>query len=238
MKKAEMIKALKAKGIDVPKGAEVGFILGLYNTHIVGTAKTEEKPEATADVKTEEPKADVKTEEPKAEEKSPELVAAEKLVTEADPNNLELCDGFKAGQFCDAQNDACKACESDFPDAYAYCAAKAVIEASKTGVKKAARKAGAGSGTKVRGKFADFSALVKFLETSKSDGPVMALDKLLLEGGSYKSILDKIGALNKEKGWNHCKNTSSIKKHLKFRQDRGWVYEEKDGIVKLVDYKA
>ena len=68
MKKAEMIKALKAKGIDVPKGAEVGFILGLYNTHIVGTAKTEEKPEATADVKTEEPKADVKTEEPKAVE--------------------------------------------------------------------------------------------------------------------------------------------------------------------------
>jgi len=107
MTKSEMVKALKEKGISVPKKVDTKTLLELYNKHCV--APKEETPEKPAEESKTEAPAETKTE-AKVEETPP-------------PDGI--CTAAQKGAFCDPDADECEACKGDFPAAFEWCLAKA-----------------------------------------------------------------------------------------------------------------
>lgn len=90
----------------------------------------------------------------------------------------------------------------------------------------------------------DFDELGKIIQIRSCYVPSCYMDKLLLENTS-----DPLSVILEQKWWpyadkigdNHFNNIGTVKKHIRFRQDRGWVYEitgvASDPVVRLIDYQ-
>jgi hypothetical protein len=86
---------------------------------------------------------------------------------------------------------------------------------------------------------ANWEELQKRLATPLT--PTAYMDALTLTGGTVEELVTKFQEWRKANApdYNvHFKTVTSLKAHIEYRKTKGWEFEEKDGKVKLIGYKA
>jgi len=71
--------------------------------------------------------------------------------------------------------------------------------------------------------------------------PTAYMDHLTLAGGKVEDLIATFQEWRKTNAPEyeaHFRNASGLKAHIEYRKTKGWIYEEKEGFVKLVGYKA
>ncbi len=159
-----------------------------------------------------------------------------------DPANDPVCDSFGAPS---PKNEDCAGCPGDHGPRNSACIA--IFEAAKA-------KSGAGKKIvpekrqTVKAKYVDFAELRESIEKADDIRLTMFVDKILVKGDlTYDEILAKITerkghlvktGVHKEVSTDF-KNVAIIKKHLKYRASKGWIFTVfKNGKVKATDYSA
>jgi len=156
-----------------------------------------------------------------------------------DPANDPVCDSF--GQ-PSPKNEDCASCPADFGTRNSAC--MKIFEAEKA--KASGKKVTPEKRQTVKAKYSDFKELRESVQKADDTRLTMFVDKLLVEGTlTYDEILAKITerkaelvslGVHKESSTDF-KNVAIIKKHLKYRSSKGWVFTVfKNGKVKATDY--
>jgi hypothetical protein len=150
------------------------------------------------------------------------------------PANDPVCDSFSSPK---AKNDACTACPTDHGKRNEAC-----LEIAEAAKAKSAAKVTPEKRQTVKAKYADFSELKQSVEKADASRLTMYVDKLLVKGGlTFAEILTSVEARKKETKSDSTdfKNVSIVKKHIKYRATKGWVFTIfKNGKVKATDYKV
>jgi len=70
--------------------------------------------------------------------------------------------------------------------------------------------------------------------------PTAYMDKLMLKGGKIESLIAKLKEYldDSEVSFSGFRTVSSVKRHIEYREEHGWVYEKDDDKVKLTGFKA
>jgi len=165
--------------------------------------------------------------------------AYDKLQGEADrkaaginPLNNPVCDSFESPS---AKNKVCMTCAAEFAKRFDAC--NELANAAKAG----------GSGKKpdakrqtVKSKYADFAELKASIEKADPTRLTMFVDQLLVKG--EKTLEGLLAAIEARKAEvkstsTDFKNVSIIKKHMKYRASKGWVFTiHTNGHVAATDY--
>jgi uncharacterized protein (DUF302 family) len=142
------------------------------------------------------------------------------------PANDPVCDSFGSPK---AKNSACAACPTDHGKRNEACLEIAEAAKAKSTKKVTPEK-----------RQADYAELKESVEKADDARLTMYVDKLLVKGGlSFAEIVSAVEARTKEIGveWRDFKNVSIIKKHIKYRATKGWIFTIfKNGKVKATDY--
>jgi hypothetical protein len=148
------------------------------------------------------------------------------------PANDPVCDSFGSPK---AKNDLCAACPTDHGKRNEAC-----LEIAEAAKARATKKVTPEKRQTVKAKYANFAELKESVEKADDSRLTMYVDKLLVKGGmSFAEIVSAVEARTKETGveWRDFKNVSIIKKHIKYRATKGWIFTIfKNGKVKATDY--
>lgn len=81
-----------------------------------------------------------------------------------------------------------------------------------------------------------FEELKKFLKEPPT--PTNAMDKLLLKGGSFKSLIEEFQKDPEHSAYSGFKTETVLKSHIRYRESKGWKFEyggtEEKPTIKLV----
>jgi len=150
------------------------------------------------------------------------------------PKNTPVCDSFESPS---AKNEVCMTCAADAAARFDACNALANEAKAKT-----SKKVTPENRETVKGKYADVKELKEQINKASDKRLTMFVDKLLVKGSlTMPEILASVEERKKttKSSSTDFKNVSIIKKHLKYRATKGWVFEIlKNGKVKVVDYNA
>ena len=150
------------------------------------------------------------------------------------PANDPVCDVFGSPK---AKNQMCIDCATEHGKRNEACLT--IAEEAKA---KAAKKVTPEKRQTVKAKYADFAELKDSIEKADDSRLTMFVDKLLVKGGmTMAEMLTAIEARKEETESTSTdfKNVSIIKKHIKYRATKGWVFTIfKNGKVKATDYKV
>ena len=150
------------------------------------------------------------------------------------PLNDPVCDVFGSPK---AKNQMCIDCATDLGKRNEACLEIAQAEKAKSTTKITPEKR-----QTVKAKYADFGELKTSVEKADDARLTMFVDKLLVKGGlSFAEMLTSIEARKAEikSESTDFKNVAIIKKHIKYRATKGWVFTIfKNGKVKATDYTA
>jgi len=150
------------------------------------------------------------------------------------PANDPVCDSFGSPK---AKNQMCVDCASEHGKRNEAC-----LEIAQAAKAKSAAKVTPEKRQTVKAKYADFAELKESVEKANDARLTMFVDKLLVKGGmTLAEMLSAIEARKKETSSESTdfKNVSIIKKHIKYRATKGWVFTIfKNGKVKATDYKV
>jgi hypothetical protein len=150
------------------------------------------------------------------------------------PANDPVCDSFGSPK---AKNDLCAKCPAEQGKRNEAC-----LEIAQAAKAKSAAKVTPEKRQTVKAKYADFAELKTSVEKADSSRLTMYVDKLLVKGGmSFAEIVKAVEDRTKETNveWRDFKNISIVKKHIKYRATKGWVFTIfKNGKVKATDYKV
>jgi hypothetical protein len=148
------------------------------------------------------------------------------------PANDPVCDSFGSPK---AKNSACAACPTDHGKRNEAC-----LEIAEAAKAKSTKKVTPEKRQTVKAKYADYAELKESVEKADDSRLTMFVDKLLVKGGlTFAEMLTAIEARKKETSSDSTdfKNVSIIKKHIKYRATKGWVFTIfKNGKVKATDY--
>ena len=148
--------------------------------------------------------------------------------------NTPVCDSFGSPK---AKNDLCAACPGEHGKRSEAC-----LEIAQEAKAKSATKVTPEKRQTVKAKYADFAELRESVEKADGSRLTMYVDKLLVKGGlTFAEMVTAIEARKAETDSKSTdfKNASIIKKHIKYRATKGWVFTiQKNGKVKATDYKV
>lgn len=87
-------------------------------------------------------------------------------------------------------------------------------------------------------KIASFDDLKDRLK--EPSNPTAYMDKLTLKGGKIETLIAKLKEYleDNEISFSGFRTVSSVKRHIEYRQEHGWIYEIEEDKVKLVGFKA
>jgi hypothetical protein len=150
------------------------------------------------------------------------------------PANDPVCDSFSSPK---AKNELCTKCPAEYGKRNEAC-----LEIAQAAKAKSAAKVTPEKRQTVKAKYADFAELKTSVEKADDARLTMYVDKLLVKGGmSFAEIVKAVEDRTKETNveWRDFKNISIVKKHIKYRATKGWVFTIfKNGKVKATDYKV
>ena len=74
----------------------------------------------------------------------------------------------------------------------------------------------------------------------ETSNPTAYMDKLMLKGGKIETLIAKLKEyLDESKiAFSGFRTVSSVKRHIEYREEHGWVYEKDQDKVKLAGFKA
>ncbi len=74
----------------------------------------------------------------------------------------------------------------------------------------------------------------------ETSNPTAYMDKLMLKGGKIETLIAKLKEhLDDSKvSFSGFRTVSSVKRHIEYREEHGWVYEKDGDKVKLTGFKA
>lgn len=215
MNKAEMVEELKEMGVAIPSGAKAKALRSM----LTKARKADEKV-SKGNGKGKEAQPSEETE-ATAESEEKELTKEEiKALT------ARSC-GESFGHDCDPQSIDCQNCQVDEKEVYDYCHTQTFKGKAKKKAKSPKKRTPSGPTIRTA---KTIEELEEFL--ARSEKPTNELDRLLLQGGRLVDINKKWQEYRESVGYGAMKNISGVKNHIKFRTNRGWLFEwgtEKDG---------
>ena len=74
----------------------------------------------------------------------------------------------------------------------------------------------------------------------ETSNPTAYMDKLMLKGGKIETLIAKLKEyLDENKiAFSGFRTVSSVKRHIEYREEHGWVYEKDGDKIKLTGFKA
>ena len=89
-----------------------------------------------------------------------------------------------------------------------------------------------------RAKITDFETLKAALKNPQR--PTAYFDKLCLKGGTVEDVLAKFKQYlaDGEIDFSSLNTISAVNSHIKYRQEKGYLYEQEDGKIKLIGFDA